>query len=318
MVIQIALGRAWHLLMGISRMTRPILFVDDQEDILRILEREFIRTGDYEVHIARSPAEARRMLQRVAVELVIADVRLGEETGFQLLRDLRETHPGLGMMMMTAYRSPGYRQQADALGVAFFIEKPFAVNTLLRAVERFFLTREAPRPTMATAAGPRGNYDALSQFKVQDIVQLFCLNGRSVTMQLTFPGEATRGVVVIREGRVAHAEFGTLIGEPAFYRIVAHDQVEFQLDEVGDTLYPDSIEASWEFLLLESARMTDEGIAGAPADFDAAAAVADQHHANEPVYATPQPAKQAAPADDPFADFWKKAQLPPGDKLKLR
>lgn len=309
-------------------MAHPILFVDDQEDILRILEREFIRTGDYDVYAATNPAEAWEILRSTKVELIIADVRLGEDNGFQLLRDLREEFPGLGMMMMTAYRSPGYRHQADALGVAFFIEKPFAVNTLVRSVERFFLTREAPRPPAATTAGPaKATANALSHFKVQDMVQLFCLNGRSMIIELTLPGIPERGIIVIHEGKVWHAELGTMIGEPAFFRILSVNNAECELDEIGERIFPQSVQASWEFLLLESARMADE-IEGyvdnepimQPSDFDAATALeAHAERTSETVEAEVNGAERppSQNPDDPFADFWKTARLPGGGKLKL-
>src|SRR5882762_2092252 len=104
-------------------MQRSILIVDDQTDILRILEREFRRRGEYMVATANNPADALEAMDRSPVELVISDVRLGNHNGFSLLEEVSQRHPSVGTMLMTAYRSPSYRQQADALGVFYFLEK---------------------------------------------------------------------------------------------------------------------------------------------------------------------------------------------------
>ena len=109
-------------------MQHNILIVDDQTDILRILEREFRRHGEYSVATANNPTDALDLMGKSPVELVISDVRLGAHTGFSLLQEVNQRHPGVGTMLMTAYRSPAYRQQADALGVSFFLEKPFPVT----------------------------------------------------------------------------------------------------------------------------------------------------------------------------------------------
>jgi len=153
-------------------MQRNILIVDDQTDILRILEREFRRRGEYAVTTANNPADALQVMENSPVELIISDVRLGKQTGFSLLQEVNQRHPGVGTMLMTAYRSPAYRQQADALGVSFFLEKPFPVATLVTAVDRFFQHRSAAQDEPKKAPD-NGEMNTMAHFKAQDLVQLF-------------------------------------------------------------------------------------------------------------------------------------------------
>lgn len=273
-------------------MAREILIIDDQDDILRILERELVRTYQCTVFSAINSVQAFEQLEKHPVQLIISDVRIGEENGFQLLRAIRSRYPNIGLMMMTAYRSPGYRQMADELGVAFFIEKPFAISMLAKAVDRFFNQRAAqlPPPPAALATGKNS---ALEHFSIQDLVQLFCLNGRSVLITVTISPMHPVGYLFLQKGRVVHAEWGSQKGEEAFYSLLMHQSPQLGLEDC-DREIPASITSSWEQLLLESARRVDE--------------------ASEVVEVTGS-AAPAKPPQDPFADFWKSANLSPVHKM---
>lgn len=269
-------------------MSRTLLIVDDQADIIRILEREFKRQGDTSVLTATSKLEALEKMKRAKVELVVSDVRLGTDTGFALLEEINQQHPGTGTMLMTAYRSPGYRQQADALGVSFFLEKPFAVATLVTAVERFFQHRAA----QAEAAKQSAQKDttALNHFKPQDLIQLFCLNGRQVRLELRFSAKLPSGYIYIQKGRVLHAEFAGQEGEKAFYTMMHLPDAKLNLEDWTNPV-PQTIKAGWEHLLLESARQTDH----------------EEFSESEMIHDVDTPVETEKV--DPFADFWKVADI---------
>lgn len=272
-------------------MSRQILIIDDQDDILRILERELVKTYQCTVYVATNSVQAFEQLEQHPVELIISDVRIGEENGFNLLKAIRSRYANVGLMMMTAYRSPGYRQMADELGVAFFIEKPFAISMLAKAVDRFFNQRAAqlpPAPVIAT-----GKNNALEHFSIQDLVQLFCLNGRSVLITVTVSPIHPVGYIFLQKGRVLHAEWGAQKGEEAFYSLLMNQSPQLALEDCEREVAP-TITSGWEQLLLESARRVDE--------------------ASEVVEVTGS-AAPSKPPQDPFADFWKSANLSPIHKL---
>jgi len=280
-------------------MQHNILIVDDQTDILRILEREFRRRGEYSVAIANNPAEALELMGKSPVELVISDVRLGTDTGFSLLQEVNQRHPGVGTMLMTAYRSPAYRQQADALGVSFFLEKPFPVATLVTAVEHFFENRAAQAEVEKSPAITPGENEmnTMAHFKPQDLVQLFCLNGRSVRIALNFGSGKPMGYIYIQRGRVLHAEYGDKKAEDAFHAMIHEPDSQLALQDWNDPV-EQTIQTDWELLLLESARQLD-----ASNEEDVKTTV------EEP---KPTITAQVLPPilEDPFADFWKIAQMP--------
>ena len=61
-----------------------VLYVDDDENIGRIVARWFERRG-HKVHIARDVAEAKRLLLLHSPDAIFIDVWLGAESGFELM-----------------------------------------------------------------------------------------------------------------------------------------------------------------------------------------------------------------------------------------
>jgi len=237
------------------------------------------------------------LLAEERIDLVITDVRIGEENGFVLLKQLRERYPDLAVMMMTAYRSPGYRQQADQLGVIFFIEKPFAVSTLLQAVDGFFEHREQQAVTKGVAGeGVVKDMNALEHFRSVDLIQLFCLNGRQVVLSLNYPGIKEEGLIYIRQGKVWHVKFGAMQGKDAFFKLMSLGEPQLGIRNSEEEELPQTIDMGWEYLLMEAARVSDETQENAAAGWKPDAAESQK---------------------DPFDNFWKSARINKTGKLKL-
>jgi CheY-like chemotaxis protein len=245
-------------------MPRRILIVDDQEDMLLILEREFRRLEDAVVTTTSKFADALELIGSKQIELVISDVRIGKDSGFDLVREISRAYPDVGTILMSAYRSAGNRQQAADLGVLVFLEKPFQIPKLIEAVRNFFVQREQPAPApepvkpAAPAAPPSATVtSSLSHFKLQDLVQLFCLNGKNVRVTVAWENKAPAGEIHIQRGRVIHAEIGEKTGDEGFYDLL---QIPNPILRVNDWAapVPVTISTGWELLLLHAAIRVDE------------------------------------------------------------
>jgi DNA-binding NtrC family response regulator len=78
-----------------------ILFVDDEERIVRLLKIMFREL--YEVHTAHSAREALQILEAVPIDVIASDQRMPETTGIQLLAQVRERWPGTIRLLLTGY-----------------------------------------------------------------------------------------------------------------------------------------------------------------------------------------------------------------------
>jgi two-component system chemotaxis response regulator CheB len=87
-----------------------------------------------------------------------------------------------------------------------------------------------------------------------DIVQFACLAGDD--RKLSVLSEDNLGVLYFSDNEIVHAEFGELTGEEAFYRIMSWPSGTFSMIFAKTSVK--TIDASWNFLLLEAARRLDE------------------------------------------------------------
>jgi DNA-binding NtrC family response regulator len=124
------------------RATPPILVVDDDLGMRRSLAI-LLRRAQYQVSEASSVAEAMIRAESGQPRLIIADLRMETLTGLDLLAWVRDRHPSIQVIIVTAYGSPECRSEAQRLGAAGFLEKPLRppdfltrVRTLLRQESR--------------------------------------------------------------------------------------------------------------------------------------------------------------------------------------
>ena len=79
-----------------------LLLVDDDRHVLDSMA-EWLRHQGFEVFAARGFQEAIRQTQTRKPDLVLADVRLQDGDGFDILAHCREKHPGLMVILLTGY-----------------------------------------------------------------------------------------------------------------------------------------------------------------------------------------------------------------------
>jgi adenylate cyclase len=109
---------------------RAILVVDDEGEILYSL-RSLLRK-DYDFHAAQSGYEGLRVLERVPIQVVLADQRMPEMTGVDFLAQVRQRYPEITRLLLTGYAD--LRAVIDAINqghVFHYITKPWDSNELL-------------------------------------------------------------------------------------------------------------------------------------------------------------------------------------------
>ena len=79
-----------------------ILFVDDEPSILSSLRRLF-RPKGYQIHLAEGGLAALAVLEQVAIDLVISDMRMPGMDGVQFLEQVRQRWPDVVRLLLTGY-----------------------------------------------------------------------------------------------------------------------------------------------------------------------------------------------------------------------
>jgi response regulator RpfG family c-di-GMP phosphodiesterase len=101
----------------------PVLVVDDDPTARRAACRVLKQAG-YDVRQAASVSEARRALVQGGIGVIVLDVFLPDESGLELLRQLKREHSDVDVVMLTG--CPGRHDMGEALrlGATSYLRKP--------------------------------------------------------------------------------------------------------------------------------------------------------------------------------------------------
>ncbi len=181
-----------------------VLVVDDDRRI-RMLLSTYLRKHGYRVTIAASAQEARACLEGLAFEIIVLDVMMPGESGFDFAASLRQTSQ-VPILMLTARSESSDRVHGLEIGVDDYLAKPHEPKELLLRIGSILRrTRPAPRRTGVAVVrfGPfsfsleRGELRANDEVvrlteRERDMLRLLCANsGESVSREaLTGSGAA--------------------------------------------------------------------------------------------------------------------------------
>ncbi|HSR53877.1 MAG TPA: HD domain-containing phosphohydrolase [Acidobacteriota bacterium] len=113
--------------------TERILVVDD-EPLVRDLLSSYLRSAGYPCQTASSGREALDKLEEQPASLVIADIRMPELNGLQLLDSLVDEHPDTAAIMITAVADMETAVGTMKQGAYDYITKPFNLEKVAGAV----------------------------------------------------------------------------------------------------------------------------------------------------------------------------------------
>lgn len=105
-----------------------VLFVEDEPTLTTSYERFF--GGRYEMAFATDGAQATRALDDFHPDVLVLDMRLPDTDGIALLQQIRASHPGLPVVVTTAYVSMEPLMQVLDLDHSAYLVKPFELDDL--------------------------------------------------------------------------------------------------------------------------------------------------------------------------------------------
>ena len=134
-----------------------LLIVDDEKhtrDGLRLsLEEEF------DVYVAADIAGAKEVLKSEAIDLMVTDLRLGSESGMDLIDlALKLTYAPI-CVMMTAFGSVDLAVEAMKRGAYHFVTKPLNIDELELVIKRALRSREIEEENTALKQQVDKNFD---------------------------------------------------------------------------------------------------------------------------------------------------------------
>ena len=109
--------------------TAHLLVVDDDERLRALLQR-YLSANGFRVSVAANAAQARTLMKSIAFDLLIIDVMMPGETGFELTQSVR-AHSQVPILILTARGGPEDRIAGLEHGADDYLPKPFEPRELL-------------------------------------------------------------------------------------------------------------------------------------------------------------------------------------------
>jgi NtrC-family two-component system response regulator AlgB len=179
-----------------------ILIIDDEPNIRKTLRLALAASGML-VDEAANGQEALRLLERASFDLAFLDLRLGQESGLDLLERLALGAPRIAVVIVTAYASIDSAVDAMRRGAFDYLPKPFTPGQIRAVLERVGRHRSMQNRLTALEDRMRREFPEVALDVGDERVEQVLAQARKVA--------ATEAIVLLRgesgtgKGVLAHA-----------------------------------------------------------------------------------------------------------------
>ena len=118
---------------GVSNVPPHILVMEDEPSVAQGLQM-VLKDEGYDVDVAMTGAGALDTFGKKGFDLLVADLRLPDIDGMEVIRRVKEKEPETGVIVITGYSSVDSAVEAMKLGAHDYLPKPFSDEEIKDAV----------------------------------------------------------------------------------------------------------------------------------------------------------------------------------------
>ena len=115
---------------------KPKILVVDDEPIIVELIKVVLEYSGYAVSTALNGPEALKQLKASAFDLVLCDIAMPGQTGFEVFKEAQEFQNGIKFIFVSAFNNQENINKCMGMGAKAFLGKPFNNDDLVDVVER--------------------------------------------------------------------------------------------------------------------------------------------------------------------------------------
>ena len=112
-----------------------LLLVDDDEVYCEVLA-DALEKRDYTVSTAHNLSDALALARDIEPEYAVVDLRIGSESGLELVKQLAELDENTQIVMLTGYASVATAVESIKLGAIHYLTKPATADDVVTALHR--------------------------------------------------------------------------------------------------------------------------------------------------------------------------------------
>jgi CheY-like chemotaxis protein len=120
-----------------STTERGTVFVVEDEEPMVLLLKNALRRAGYQSIVAMDGENAIDLYRRhrQQIDIVLMDLGLPRITGADVIRVMKKEDPGIKIIVTTGYLEPELKSELFGVGVKDYIQKPYAVDAVIKAVD---------------------------------------------------------------------------------------------------------------------------------------------------------------------------------------
>jgi DNA-binding response OmpR family regulator len=236
---------------------KHVLHVDPDRVTRYLVGQQLSRDATLVVDFATSGEEAIERLSKRSFSLVVCETTLPDMQGIAILRRLRkESDAGPGFIFLSADSRKAVRVEALSARADDYLSKPCDGDELLLRCQailrsREFKARSIAPPSAASLAGD------LSTLSFPDLIGTLAMTRRSGRLVVGTKRQPAQ--VCLSDGFVWSADYGSKSGAAVIHELMRDASGRFEFFETTGDPGPRMIQESVTELLLEGARLLDEG-----------------------------------------------------------
>jgi DNA-binding response OmpR family regulator len=117
-----------------------ILIIEDNLRVSSLMKRGLESQG-YEIYISEDAEDALVMAERISFDLIITDIMLPQMNGIELSKLIKQKHPELPIIMLTALGTIDEKIEGFDAGADDYMVKPFEIRELYARVKAILLRK---------------------------------------------------------------------------------------------------------------------------------------------------------------------------------
>lgn len=112
-------------------MDNTVILIVEDEPNLGVTLQEYLKTLDYEVHLATTVAAAKKEFGQFTPQIVLMDIGLPDGSGLELAKEMRNQRKDFSLLFLSALNDPQTKVEGLEIGAEDYITKPFALKELV-------------------------------------------------------------------------------------------------------------------------------------------------------------------------------------------
>ncbi len=223
---------------------KNVLFVDDEETLLRIMVGRFEDYNDrFEVLTAGNGKEAIEILASKPIDLVVTDLKMPVMDGVELLAHMSANYPSIPAITVSAFCTPKIQKMLEKMGTLRVMDKPVNLDLLAQAVIE------------GLDRSHRGG--SLSCVSLSSFLQIIEMEEKTCMLEVHGEGPM-RGYLYMVRGELYDATCGVLHKEEAAYAMIAWDDIQLYIKDLPKEKPEKRIEKGLMSVVMEGLKRKDE------------------------------------------------------------